>query len=112
MNQAPKDSILEYVNKPELKLSKVEKVLRSICPHTYYKRSGDSRSCLECNERLGGWWCDKSPDNSCYYFSEMKNGKCVVELDNKTEFILPDDHDYENEDEDWCLFCGEPEEIK
>jgi hypothetical protein len=112
MDQTPKDSILEYINHPDVKLSKVEQILKNICPHCQYKRSGDSKSCSDCNERMDGWWCDKSPDNSCYYFSEEKDGKHVVGLENGSQFILPADHDPEEESEDCCLFCGEPEERK
>ena len=61
---------------------------------------------------IGGWWCDKSPDNSCYYYSDEKDGSRIVELCNGTEVALPKELDPEYETDDCCLFCGEPEERK
>jgi len=57
-----------------------------------------------------GWWCDKSPDHVCHYFTEphdVKNGKVLLVNGKK---IKPSVHKYESLSS--CLFCGEPEERK
>jgi len=61
-------------------------------------------------EKDFGWWCDKSPDHVCHYFTEpydAKNGKVLLVSGKK---IKPPAHKYESLDN--CLFCGEPEERK
>ena len=75
-----------------------------------------SARCSECGETFG-WWCDKSPDKSCHYFTEL-NGKVpspnvCVKLINDVLFSMPDpNYDRRFETEDCCLFCGEPQERK
>ena len=59
-------------------------------------------------EEYDGWECKNSPDGVCHYYSN----KGTVHLNNGDAFKLPDDHDKEDESEDCCLFCGQPEERK
>ncbi|MEO6305486.1 MAG: hypothetical protein ABIP51_20150 [Bacteroidia bacterium] len=57
-----------------------------------------------------GWECPNSPDGHCHYFT---NDAGMVELFDEGKVVLPPaGHDKENENEDECLFCGEPEERK
>jgi hypothetical protein len=82
------------------------------CPHQV-KRGLDSDSaiCEICGRRTG-WWCPKSPDNMCYYFSENINGIYIhkVRLADGTLVDVPEGHNPDNESDDWCIFCGLPNE--
>lgn len=70
--------------------------------------------CTICKSHLG-WWCPKSPDHHCHYFtSGMVNGeKFFVFLSNGFTYTFPQHPNVgESESEDQCLFCGHPEERK
>lgn len=113
MNKTPKDCILEYINKEPIKISILQKILYSLCSHNHPKiNKDDTPHCSFCNAPLDGWFCSKSPDNICHYFSIKENGQCFVELSNGKHFTLPQNHQKEYENDDECLFCGEPEERK
>lgn len=68
--------------------------------------------CDVCDKR-GGWYCPKSPDHTCYYFSRLDAGATVrhVELRNGQRHLLTG-YTKQYESEDWCIFCGEPDERK
>jgi hypothetical protein len=60
-----------------------------------------------------------SPDGVCVYYSQAGRdehaGKRVVRLKIGADWVihpLPDDHDEGGESEDWCVFCGQPDERK
>lgn len=63
-----------------------------------------------------------SPDGVCIYFSELRqDGRRTVPLiidGEPVDWLLPEgyggywDGGGERESEDWCIFCGEPEERK
>jgi len=63
--------------------------------------------CPTCNKDFG-WFCEKSPDGVCHYFTI--DGK--VGLLNGTLVDPPKEHDISNESDDWCIYCGMPEERK
>jgi len=63
--------------------------------------------CPTCDKDFG-WFCEKSPDGVCHYYTI--NGK--VELLNGTLIDQPKGHDPDNESDDWCIYCGMPEERK
>jgi len=90
------------------------------CIHvvSYTEDSGNwdcgSAWCELCGEDLG-WYCPKSPDHACHYFSE--GGK--VKLAGGILVDIPEDCKDEDgsynpnwETDDCCLFCGSPEERK
>jgi len=79
------------------------------CKHENLGRVRDSWGCLDCELFSGGWWCPKSPDNWCHYYSEEENGKRVVFLAKGEKFFLPEKHIHQNESEDSCIFCGLPD---
>lgn len=83
-----------------------------ICKHEKLSKSGESARC-ECGKYLG-WWCPSSPDNECHYYSQEKDGKFVLTLRNGQEHVIADysKNMHDNEEEDWCIFCGQPEERK
>jgi hypothetical protein len=56
-----------------------------------------------------GWDCPESPDKKCHYFTN-EAGKVV--LKKGVEVDPPQGHDSDNESDDWCIFCGAPEERK
>lgn len=118
LTESPKSLILKHIVEPGLKLMDLERILMNICPHDKPRiQHGESGQCPECRGYVGGWWCPKSPDNSCYYHSEpiVKNGSesvNVVVLENGEHVELPRTHNPDNESEDWCIFCGAPDERK
>lgn len=68
--------------------------------------------CEVCGEHFG-WYCPKSPDHGCHYFSD--NG--IVTLNDGTTMQCPPDEDGEPysgdyETDDCCIFCGAPNERK
>ena len=112
------------------------------CPHVIYRvgwmpttksdpedSDCDSASCAVCGSDLG-WWCPKSPDHTCHYFSiGSMRGSCygsehledtpftygMVYLrsgEGFGRFVRPPEHDMERESRDRCLWCGEPDERK
>ena len=114
-NDSAKALILSHIQQPNLKLMDLERILQTICPHNSSRiksKNSDAPRCSFCEAHLQGWWCPESADNSCYYYSEEKDGKRVITLSNGTVVSLPDDHDPENETSDACLFCHLPDERK
>ena len=63
--------------------------------------------CLICGT-FWGWRCKSSPDSVCHYSSE--NGK--VRMVDGSLVDVPKGHYPERENDDECIFCGEPEERK
>ena len=55
-----------------------------------------------------GWYCPKSPDHRCYYFTQA--GKVLMK--DGTLEDPPPEHDTDYESDDWCVFCGSPDERK
>ena len=70
---------------------------------------GGSMRCAIC-DKSHGWACPHSPDKVCHYFSF--DGK--IELVSGEYVDVPDDHDgmASDESEDWCIYCGDPDERK
>lgn len=108
------------------------RVLRETCPHqivSNFDKYDPSVYCTICGEGFG-WYCEKSPDHACHYFSEKGDHDKIklvdgTLVDNPAATIDPDDVDYENdtdpllnpydasyENDDECLFCGAPDERK
>jgi hypothetical protein len=79
------------------------------CPHAVTPREGyDGRtSCSLCGRDLG-WYCPRSPDHLCHYFSD--EGR--VELLDGESVPVPPGHDPGRECYEWCLYCRQPEERK
>ena len=71
-------------------------------------KSSDGATCVFCH-RNWGWFCSKSPDNACHYFTEPDGS---VRLINGTNVDPPEGHDPEFESYDWCIYCEEPDERK
>jgi hypothetical protein len=73
--------------------------------------------CVICDKMLG-WFCTESPDNTCHYHSEEgpqlydEKPYNYVHLITGEEHVLPADYDGKYETEDCCIFCGQPEERK
>ena len=63
--------------------------------------------CLKCGQGRG-WRCKESPDSVCHYRSR---NRCIKLLGGAL-YALPDDYDDSNESDDWCVFCGLPDERK
>jgi len=79
------------------------------CPHELQKVS-ESAWCRICGQYVG-WWCPKSPDHLCYYYSESIDGdNNKVRLADGTLIDIPERHNPDHESDDWCIFCGLPYE--
>ena len=68
-----------------------------------------SKICADCGIDLG-WFCEKSPDKGCHYFTEENTGKRFVRLANND--LIEVESDPETETSDCCLFCQNPDERK
>jgi hypothetical protein len=68
--------------------------------------------CIFCKQNFG-WYCHKSPDRTCYYYSDERKGKTVT-LKSGQKIDLPAEHEAQArwESDDFCLFCGGPDERK
>ena len=71
-------------------------------------RIGAGAYCAICDKSFG-WYCANSPDHICHYFS--KDGKITL-IDGTNVQKPVDSPDKGHQSEDWCLYCGEPEERK
>lgn len=61
------------------------------------------------DEYINAWDCEVSPDGKCHYYT---NDSGKIELYTGAEVDPPEGHDPKNESDDWCIFCGNPEERK
>jgi transcription elongation factor Elf1 len=99
--------------------------LRDGCPHRFPpltkselkdKWFSASARCDVCGKSFG-WRCNASPDETCHYYSQEIDGVRVIELiDGRLVPVseIPNlaDHDPESETDDYCIFCGQPDERK
>jgi hypothetical protein len=73
--------------------------------------------CVGCGKDFG-WRCKKSPDSACHYYSTCPENSYSDGQDNYVEgidgkhYTIPSDHDAHQENEDHCIYCGNPEERK
>jgi hypothetical protein len=91
-------------------ITEANQIIRS-CTHPKRRKVRyESCACAVCDKKLDGWWCDKSPDNVCHYFT-THDGK--VRLENGQLVDPPEGYtDFDDESYDWCIYCGSPEERK
>jgi 5-methylcytosine-specific restriction endonuclease McrA len=89
--------------------------LQQSCPHDINCSDTGAAVCTICNERFG-WFCSKSPDKCCHYFSEpVHEGQRGIRSLNNEILLLPStytDKDAEQETQDTCIFCQDPLERK
>ncbi len=74
----------------------------------------DYASCDVCKQSFGYRCPGKdSPDEVCHYFTEDQDGKNMVLLSNGeyVEYTDPE-HSPDHESDDYCLYCGSPQERK
>lgn len=82
--------------------------------------------CVTCDENFG-WYCPRSPDHVCHYESypvdnpdnddQRDVDRYVISARQKgVRYYLPWDYTvrecYENETDDHCIYCEQPEERK
>lgn len=99
----------EKIRCAERHLNEAEKaweILLASCRHVIINDHDDAL-CAVCGASFG-WHCPKSPDHVCHYWS--RDG--MIELLNKRRIPIPAGHRVEGESDNWCIFCGEPEERK
>lgn len=86
---------------------------QALCTHENVIKDSESGKCADCGIDTG-WYCPKSPDHTCHYYSEKKpDGYYVRLITGKAHKIVKYSKDkHENEEEDWCIFCGQPDERK
>lgn len=98
--------VFKAVEQLKDKVSDAFNYVKKSCKHNI-KKSGESASCSLCGKYFG-WYCTESKDKCCHYFSN--DGK--VELITGELVEVPKHHEQYNEDYDWCIYCGDPEERK
>jgi len=93
----------------------------NICNHVIEEQQSDKYGNYKqvmyskCEEKFELWYCEKSPDHRCYYYTDGKDeqGYYVLDINNNKIYIEGHtDKDEEYESDDCCLFCGQPEERK
>lgn len=106
---------------PEERLKKIEELRRQLhklqlgCPHSVKPQQPDEyfgygyAKCEGCSEDFG-WYCPASPDHTCHYSSYLLEGRRVVILIDGSKHPVPQGHDPQDETDDGCIFCGQPEE--
>lgn len=95
-----------HESKIEERKSEIRK-LKSSCCHEFprFNSTDDSAICVGCGSDFG-WLCPESRDGLCHYHSI--DG--VVVMLNGEEIKVAEGHDADNESNEWCIFCGNPEE--
>jgi ribonuclease HI len=81
-------------------------LMKKSCKHKI-ERKEDYVYCSSCGRDFG-WYCPKSKDKCCHYFSD----KGKIKLRNGEVIDIPKDHEPMNENYDECIFCHHPEERK
>ena len=111
MRDSERKRRLEEIRKTINELHSEEGELLRGCVHKIKKVhvTGNcfSAACSICNKDFD-WWCSKSPDNLCHYFTDSDG---TVTLNNGKK-VRPPKHDIHYETSDCCLYCGNPEERK
>ncbi len=87
-----------------------------VCIHEFdHDGVFSSAICEMCKENFG-WYCPKSPDAVCHYGGEVVNDDFLLLIDGrrvqapKLQFDEIGGEPYW--EEDWCIYCGAPEERK
>ena len=118
MTQKLKD-LKKEIKENEALLRDAESILRSTkkkCTH-YLPPLTDKQlkdkwmsagAVCEICSKCWSWRCKESPDSVCHYYTE--DGK--IPLINGDSVDPEPDHDPQYETDDYCLFCGNPEERK
>lgn len=109
------EEIKDYESQIEVLKNKI-KVLRDSCDHKLNFNS----TCTLCSKDFYGWYCKHSPDNLCHYYahsSKDDDKKYVYLYGNSSNKSFLSEEIMVNIEkwgysEDWCIFCGEPEERK
>jgi hypothetical protein len=94
-----------------------EEIKQENCKHDgkIGKADYDAPQCKQCQKVFSSWYCPNSPDHNCHYYSHKVKGGFAITLVSGKEFKIEHKYtlqDHENEEEDWCIFCGQPEERK
>jgi len=86
-----------------------------VCAHNnIIKDNCEGAECKDCGKSFG-WFCPESPDKECHYYTDsydeglgvmLRNGEIILAKD------LPSTWEENHESDDWCIFCGLPEERK
>lgn len=110
----------ETLNSLEKESTLVQREMRKIrvsCPHKFRELTkkelndewmSESAECTICKSHFG-WRCKVSPDQVCHYFTG-DDGKVVLLDGSKVDPV--EKIEKRDETDDWCLFCGHPEERK
>jgi hypothetical protein len=83
-----------------------------VCKHEKLHGLAEDKfvSCQTCSENFG-WYCPKSPDKQCHYYTfEFPEGRGILLLNG--EIMLRPDADQTMESSDGCMFCHQPQERK
>jgi hypothetical protein len=104
-----RDDLLREKAKLEAEIAVLNRKAEEICNQIGHniQKTYDTAYCESC-DRDFGWYCEKSPDKSCHYHTE--GGKVVLNTGESVD--MPPDHDVTYENDDHCIYCGEPDERK
>lgn len=103
----PTKEKLKFLESEITRINKEIRLIKRTCTHNIVGKKDSSARCDICGSYFG-WWCPESKDHVCHYESEHG----IVELIDGTAVSVPKDHDPDYECDDWCIFCGNPEERK
>lgn len=110
-SMTPQERKQEIAKAKKLALDSNRRVmeLKAGCDHALVEESCDSLRCAVC-QKYFGWYCPESPDKTCHYFTN-ENG--LIELMNR-ELVRPGKEwpGKKFESDDFCVFCGHPDERK
>lgn len=91
-------------------------VTQDMCNHPHEKMiiEKDKPACGECKKKFTDWSCPSSPDKCCHYYSKIGDmGYYVTLIDGTKHYLEGYTHEKANDEtEDDCIFCGEPDERK
>ena len=92
---------------------KTLRALKGLCWHEVIEiKDYGGGKCIICKSHMS-WYCPDSPDHQCHYFSEIDDeGRPFVESIHGEKILLIGYDPQQNESDDWCIFCGNPEERK
>ena len=113
--KATLDDLIKKVKKTKAKRDAHLESCTHALSHDSDTLFGDGRVWCEICDKNFGWYCSKSPDQSCHYFTEdskiLLNDGTLVDVPRDEEDVGEPYND-KWETDDSCLFCGAPDERK
>lgn len=100
-------------------VKKTKRMLEGKCWHEIKEGTYGRGTCIICgSKRWFGWYCPKSPDHLCKYFSkydEEKKLRFVMSINGERIYLsekYTKNYNEYTESEDECIYCWLPQERK